>query len=503
MSSNLPDIASDPASENHHASARRALLLLALYFLLHATARVLISGPSLELDEAEQVILAQQLRWGYGSQPPLYTWLQTSAFALLGHQVLALAVVKNLLLFTLYLLTYRAAREYGASERVAMVAAATLLLLPQIAWESQRDLTHSVLATACAAATLNAGALLLRRGQTRHYLLLGLCAGLGVLAKYNYAVFLLAWLLAALSLPEFRLRLLRRESLLALLVFLLLVSPHALWVVRHVGDTLAQAGTFHSAAHGSLLVDYGRGLTALVKATAAFLGPLAVCYLLLCRRPPGTPTTPDPMRTVLGRSLLFGLGLCLLMVLGFRVTNFKDRWMQPLLFHAVIYGALRSRPWLDVAPARRLLTAAAVVALLVLTVLPGRTLLAGRLDDLNRFNAPWSSLGAELRQTGFRGGNIIAQDRWVGGNLLHLFPGSTTNVPELPLFRSRDRTPLLVVWDATRHEAMPAPLMELLLRSGVVAPEKQQPAFVSAPYRYAAHRRMRLGFLLLQDGPSS
>ncbi|WP_019217369.1 hypothetical protein [Legionella tunisiensis] len=35
-----------------------------------------LRGNLLELDEAEQVIVAQQLLPGYPDQPPLYSWLQ-------------------------------------------------------------------------------------------------------------------------------------------------------------------------------------------------------------------------------------------------------------------------------------------------------------------------------------------------------------------------------------------------------------------------------------------
>ena len=56
---------------------------LALYFGLHLISRVLVS-PSLELDEAEQLLYLQALSLGYGFQPPLYTWLQALVFAFIG-----------------------------------------------------------------------------------------------------------------------------------------------------------------------------------------------------------------------------------------------------------------------------------------------------------------------------------------------------------------------------------------------------------------------------------
>ena len=79
----------------------RFLLATGIYFVLHTVIRVAFSD-SLELDEAEQVLFGQWLEWGYSSQPPLYTWLQKAFFSLFGTSVLALALLKNGLLFILY-----------------------------------------------------------------------------------------------------------------------------------------------------------------------------------------------------------------------------------------------------------------------------------------------------------------------------------------------------------------------------------------------------------------
>ena len=70
-----------------------------------------------------------------------------------GNGVVALALFKNSLLLASLVFTYLAVREIVDDERVALVAMFSMLLFPQITWESQRDLTHSVLATALAAAT--------------------------------------------------------------------------------------------------------------------------------------------------------------------------------------------------------------------------------------------------------------------------------------------------------------------------------------------------------------
>jgi len=113
---------------------------------------VTVAG-GVEKDEAEQLLWTQTLAWGYGPQPPLYSWLQWALFQLTGPTVVGLALLKNALLFATYAFTWAAARRL-LEPAPAALAAASLLLLPQVAWESQRDLTHTVLVTSAAAATL-------------------------------------------------------------------------------------------------------------------------------------------------------------------------------------------------------------------------------------------------------------------------------------------------------------------------------------------------------------
>jgi 4-amino-4-deoxy-L-arabinose transferase-like glycosyltransferase len=479
---------------------RRLFLVIAAYFLLQIVLRLLVSG-SVELDEAEQVLLTQRIAWGYGSQPPLYTWLQACIFRVFGEGVLGLALLKNILLFGLYLFTFFAAREMAGEDRTATAATASLLFIPQIVWESQRDLTHSVLATAMAAATLYAAARVLRRGRVGDYFLLGLFAGLGVLGKYNYAVFLAALGIAALSLPEFRSRFRHPRILLSLLVMVLVTAGHFVWSLTHSSDLFRQAGTFHREMAPSLWIDYGRGTWSLMRAVLSFLGPLVGIYLLffLPRSPGGSPEeAPSPFRSLLGRTLVSGILICLGLVLAFRVTNFKDRWMQPILFAAAVYFPFLVRHRLAGNSLRRLLTIAGVVAILVLSLLPARIFFASYLKGTNQLNAPFALLGDALRREGFEGGNIAASDRWLGGNLRLRFHGNPVFVPELPQPEPRRGAPWLVVWNAKREGKLPEALQHLC-GSLPECRVNDPPRFIEAPSLYG-DGVMRLGFLLVQPG---
>ncbi|HKK87597.1 MAG TPA: glycosyltransferase family 39 protein, partial [Saprospiraceae bacterium] len=77
-----------------------------VYFGFFALMRV-ISKPVLELDEAELIYLSQWWFWGYGPQPPLYSWLQNSIVVLLGPNLWSIALLKALLYGLIFFFAYR------------------------------------------------------------------------------------------------------------------------------------------------------------------------------------------------------------------------------------------------------------------------------------------------------------------------------------------------------------------------------------------------------------
>lgn len=479
---------------------RKVVLLLAAYFLLHLLVRVLVSD-SLELDEAEQFVLAQELHWGYGVKPPLYTWLQIAFFRVLGANVFSLSLLKNLLLFSTYVFTYLAAREASGRTDAALVASSSLLLIPQIAWESQRDLTHSVLATACAAATLYLFLRLRRRRSASSYLLFGLVAGLGVLSKYNYAIFLFALAGSALSLRAFRPPLLDRRMLLAVAAFAALTGGYFLWLTGNADAALAHTGKLQAQGGPGLLQGWAVGVSSLFKAGLSFLGPVLGVFALLFLLPRGAGGPPSPSgetTRLMGRTLLFTLAFCLLLVFGFQATHFKDRWMQPLLFHVPVYLVLLAGGRIDGLRTRRFLLAAGAAAALVLTLLPSRTLLASALGDFEELNFPFSAFSSQLRSAGFERGDILAEDPLTAGNLKLHFPESAVAASGLPRPRLSAAGPLLLAWNATRHPLPPADLLSLAAEAGAPFSADAPFRYLEAPYKYGeGGKSMRLGFILV------
>jgi hypothetical protein len=490
----------------------RLPVFLAIYFGAHVLIRVSISG-TLALDEAEQVLLSQWFQWGYSGQPPLYAWTQHLVFEFLGTNLFALALLKNGLLFLAYYFFWLTARRLWP-DRPGLVTLAVLswLLIPQIVWEAQRDLSHSVLVLTLASASLYSVARALMPGMSEGdqpgsgpgmlwYVAYGALMGLGMLSKYNFVVFAGALNLALLSLPEGRALLLNPRILVALTCAVAIAFPHFTWAFVHWDVAVRSLSKVEASAQNNRLV----GLGVLALSGVSFLTPLWLAWLGLF---PGLFRRSDARReTVLCRLvqrylIVLVLGL-VLGVLALGIGHVKERWMIPFLFLVPLFffsgagGAplnRRKARWF-----RRLALAAAALTLLISGF---RALLGPTLGATTRVNYPFDDVAAELERGGFRGGYLLAHNAWFAGNLLRRFPGARAYVPGfvLPDPDVGSGQTVLAVWDAVRSEGLPEEMREDLAGRFGLDPAGAEPMYSVFPYNFGAGRETRIGYLWL--GPS-
>jgi 4-amino-4-deoxy-L-arabinose transferase-like glycosyltransferase len=331
----------------------RLPVLLGIYFALHVMMR-LFASPSLDFDESEQAFLAQGMLLGYNSQPPLYTWIQRGVFELFGCSVFSLALVKNLFLWMTYWLVFETVRKASGNLRLATVATLGMFSIPQIAWESHRDLSHTVAATFAAAllwyAIVSLADVFPRPNSLRWYVLLGLAVGMGLTFKYNYAIVMLGFLAAGISIPRYRQTLLDRRIGWSLAIAAALVLPHFIWMTQHF--ELASAKTVSTLTEGessSWIVNVVSGLCSMGLAIAACcLGSIALFVVFFVRNPHVSEGTGSgairDTSLLLKRFLLTVLVVLLMIVLSGRAVEFKTRWFQPLIFLVPAYLTLAFAP---------------------------------------------------------------------------------------------------------------------------------------------------------------
>lgn len=476
------------------------LTCLGLYFLLHALARVWLS-PSLQTDEAEQVILTQEWRWGYGSQGPLYTWLQAAVFALLGTSVAALALLKNALLFGTYGLTFLSAREVLRRGDQAALAAAALLFIPHLAWESQRDQTHLVLASLLAAGTWLVFLRLAQARSAEAYVLLGLVAALGILAKYNFLVFLAGLVTAALVRRESRVALRDWRVLLSVATLLAVLAPHLVWAASHPDLLLSQTHKFDLTPARGALPRWVFGLRDLLVALLEYTTVPAIFFVCLGR----APRTSEPdvavgsLARLLGRTMLLAVALCAVTVVVLGVGNLRSRWLQPLLLALPVVAVYAGRTRLSLARMRLLFAVAALVAVTVFTVIVGTAVGAHWLRRSHHLNVRFDLFAEQLRRQGFPGGVILSDDRFFAGNLRKTFPGTIALAPTLDYFARPTRSDTLIVWNATKAPGASSELTNFCTRLLGAWPTNA-PQFIAAAGRHGDPRVSKLGFILVPAG---
>ena len=479
---------------------------LIIYFGLHVLSRSLVS-TGLQLDEAEQMLLSQDWRWGYGTQGPLYTWMQKILFSAIGTNVLALALLKNALLFTIYASVYFAAREILDREEPAVFASVSLLLIPNISWESQRDQTHLILATACAAATLFIFIRLLKTGKPGCYAAFGVLVGLGALSKLNYLFFPVSLILAALSVPRLRPALLNRKLALSLVTVAVVLAPHLNWMLHNQGLVLSQSYKLKMAGAEAEAGVYLSGALRFAKNAGAFLVvPLLIYAPLLwralkSRRAVHRAGEDEIYLGFLLRVLVCALLLSLAAVLLFRVTQIKARWMEPLLFAVPILLVGRVRFQLESGGGTWLLALAAAAALAVLIAINGTVLGANLLKRAHNLNIPYAAMAAELRKAGFEKGTILVPKMLLGGNLKMQFQESRVVFSEAPYDLPLPNGPKLIVWNANPADNTSKELTDFLgfvsRLCGLVSDEMQI-RYLEVPSNNGPKQTERLGFALLE-----
>jgi lipopolysaccharide core galacturonosyltransferase RgtB len=485
-------------------------VILVGYGLLHVLIRLVISEGA-ELDEAEQLLLSQSFATGYTDQPPLYTWLLIGVEAIFGVDILSLAILKNLLLFITHLCLFLAARIVLNDAYLAALTSLSLWLVPQIAWESHRDLTHSVLVTSVSSGFFFVMVRLLHTGQTRHYLLVGCLLGLGVLSKHSFLFFAAALCAAVLSQREVRDRFLDRRMLLAFVLAGFVVLPYFLWLLEHF-DPATSPTTRKLALHSGMqwVTAIGTGLWKLVWASIRFLSPLwLICVLafppLVTRRRPN-PTSRHRYRRPLERFFLMEFIILAVAVSLFGVTHFKDRWMQPFLFLVPLYVFVRLQDIGGVVPGR-LHRFACVLALFGFVFLVAPLIqawVAPWFGLYSRLHAPFEAVARQLSEAGFSQGTIVAETTFIGGNLRLVFPTSRVVTPEILSglrVNPRHAGQCVVVWDGDHRQPLPPPLRLFLEETLQVRPlSDQAPHYIESPLKHSHQQVFRIGFLLFPDG---
>ncbi|MBB4289175.1 4-amino-4-deoxy-L-arabinose transferase-like glycosyltransferase [Rhizobium leguminosarum] len=486
-------------TESKLRDIRWIFALLAAYFMLQVGVR-LATSHSLDLDEAEQAFRSQWLAAGYGPQPPFYNWLQYTVFQLTGVSLAALSVVKNLLLFIAYLLYGLTARLVLRDKALVAIATLGLLTIPQMAFEMQRDLTHTVAVFFSASIFIYGFIRSLKQPSLASYLISGIGIGFGLLAKYNFAILPAAALIVALSDARLRPRIFDRRLVLTATVALIITLPHLFWLKGNLDFATARTlEKMTASGHASYPAQVAMGISSLALAIISFAGLTVAVFAIVFGKGLRPALTAGSQWTRLFERmmLVFLVGILSLIVFG-GAAGIKDRWLVPMLFILPLYFCLKIEAAGVVTDRafRRFMAVIAIIMIGVPAALYGSVAAARFTGHYERLNRPYATMLETLRQQA-EPAAILAGDSLLAGNLRQDIPGVPVLSVDYPGFHPdlSGRRPLLLVWLLPKNgsEALPPDMAEWLQANlGAPAPGA---LVIDAPYFYPrGDDRYRFGY---------
>lgn len=480
------------------ASKNSALLIVLLYFAFQIFFLTTISNGA-GVDDAEQLAYVGALQWGYGgSQPPLYTWINSIAGSILGISLFTIYLVKFCMLASLFVSVYFGARLLGLSRAVAAAGMVGIFMLPQIAWESQRTLTHSVGATTACAWSFLAFAWHMKSRSWHSAVLLGLGFACALLGKFNASFFILALILAGLSIPVYRSVLLSRTSILAVLTFVLAVAPTGLWALVHTESLLARTRKFEMNPGGQFFISRLHGEWKLFLNSVLFAG-VALAFFAIDRwrsradALPEQPAWADAEKLV-ARILIFALAGVFVAVLVSGAAEVKDRWLQPILFLTPLFLAVvLARSINGDLPLKRFVLVGTACGLIVIPGLAINMMYAryGKAPSIGQLD--YARLFATTRTEGAFG-TVVSDRPQLPGNLRLMDPTITPVHAEMPNAASRIKLPALFVWFG---EGMNPSVLELMNDAGIPAPPPANIKHIELTYKYYPDVSEKVSYVII------
>jgi 4-amino-4-deoxy-L-arabinose transferase-like glycosyltransferase len=288
-------------------------------------------------------------------------------------------------------------------------------------------------------------------GKLLDWLLLGAFAGLSLWAKYSSALLLVVAAVWILWDAVARKRILTPGPWIALVAFVLVAAPQALWLMEHDYGPLAYAG--RRATGG----EWYAGIEFLLTLA---LDHLPMLVLLACagwfgKAAPDAP--PKPERRALHYLLLLGLGPALVLAVGaaFTGASLRSSWGAPMVvLSGLIVVALMSDKF-STARLRRLVIGAGVLIVVVSGLYYAHMRYGVAITGKPlRGNWPQAEISRQLEGEWIEATNaplrIVAGDIWASG----LIGLNGRNPPSVLIEGDYTKSPWITPEDVARHGAL-------------------------------------------------
>jgi len=306
------------------------IFITAVYILLHILIRLSFS-ETLQVDDREQILAAQNLSLGYMMpQPPLYSWLAWFFFKIFGSNLFALTLLKYSLIFITFGYIWGISKRLFKNTTIQKLAFYSFFLMPSFFWHMHQGFTHTILLGLGIVSSFYY-MLILKKTRTKlNYFFLGLSISTGLLAKYSFPLFILPIFISLFSVKSFRRVVFNKGFFISLITILLITSPHFSWLIHNFHLIAAQAETRLAIS----MPENASPLFTTIEIFKSFLGFITPLFILMLPIFIKKEIYKYNIREsyLLLRNFYLLIFLCVLVFsLVYEIVHIKVRWLHPIM----------------------------------------------------------------------------------------------------------------------------------------------------------------------------
>jgi 4-amino-4-deoxy-L-arabinose transferase-like glycosyltransferase len=409
---------------------QKYIFWFAIYTVVHLLIRQFFSS-TLQLDDAEQIRLSQELLLGYPiPQPPMYSWLSWTMFQIVGVGLFALTLLKYTLITLTFWITWLVSGQLFQHLQTRYIAIFSYLLMPSFAWHMHQGFTHTILLGFGIVLSLHALLSLKDNPSTKNYIYLGLAFGIGLMGKYSFLIFMVPILISALSIDSYRKIILDSKILITIGAFVLMIGPHAYWLSQHYQEIFSSIDQKLQVTSDNTLIDRFKSAWQFSTAAVAFVVPFALVFLINSwRQLFNTDKQLSKQANVLLLNRFYWMMIISVIVLALFVSmpHFKVRWFHPLMMIFPLWMMIRieRQELLSKSIIKWFNTILIIFTLLILSIRLLQVTIGPNFGKYGRLNIPIYGTLNKLDNSLLDSSTLKTNDAFLGAHLLSKYPHST------------------------------------------------------------------------------
>jgi 4-amino-4-deoxy-L-arabinose transferase-like glycosyltransferase len=405
------------------------LLILTSYIFFHLLIRLLIS-QTLQVDDAEQIRLSQELLLGYPiPQPPMYSWFSWGMFQVFGSGLFALTLLKYIIISLTFWFTWLVSGQLFQHLQTRYITTFSYLLMPSFAWHMHQGFTHTILLGFGIILTLHALLSLKENDSTKNYLYFGLALGIGLMAKYSFLLFMIPLLASAVSIASFRKIISIQKILLTIGVFVLIIGPHAFWLSQHHQEIFMSIDQKLQVTSDNFLLDRVKSAGQFAGAAIAFVVPFALFFIISSWKRLfnfDKKLEKNDSFILLNRFYLIIIISVIILTIFVSMPHFKVRWFHPLMmvFPFWMLAKIERQVLLSKFIMRWFAVIVIIFTALIVSIRIAQVTIGPELGKYGRLNIPISETLNKLPDQLVNKSILRTNDTFLGAHLLSRYHGN-------------------------------------------------------------------------------